>query len=37
MIEKKATVVAAIVALTLIGAPLAASAAPIQTLSLIHI
>jgi hypothetical protein len=31
MIEKKATVVAAIVALTLIGAPLAASAAPIQT------
>jgi hypothetical protein len=31
MIEKKATLVAAVVALSLIGAPLAASAAPIQT------
>ncbi|MEY3855693.1 MAG: hypothetical protein RJA45_163 [Actinomycetota bacterium] len=31
MIEKKATLVAAIVALALIGGPLAASAAPIQT------
>ncbi len=31
MIEKKATMVAAIVALTLIGAPLAASAAPMQS------
>lgn len=35
MIEKKATIVATLIALTLLGAPLAASAAPVQTVKTI--